>query len=397
MFKRIVLFVTLVLALWAPTQVASAAGAKPKVHRVAKGQTLGKIAKRYRISVDALKYANDLGGRLIKPGQRLLVPPRSDPDGKKTREVHDQRVAAEEKQEQTKTKQEEAKRGSKRGADRGSKRGSKRGAEAKASETRWHVVAKRQNLGSIARRYDVTVDALRHANDLGPKGIIKPKQRLIVPAPDDVDGERARSERLAAAERQDSGADAPRAVEGKGARKDEKSWQPYVQRPKRKNWVELRGRVERSWAGYVLTRRGNVRKKAKDAFTRVLATRQGDEHEIDPRLIALVAKVSDTFGGRPIQVVSGFRLGATRTTSRHRQGRAIDIHIEGVPNTALRDYVKTFDQVGVGYYPNSSFVHLDVREQWTYWIDYSGPGQRPRYGGFWTKGSPGARKGDGDH
>ena len=51
----------------------------------------------------------------------------------------------------------------------------------------------------------------------------------------------------------------------------------------------------------------------------------------------------------------------------------------------LRDYVKTFDKVGVGYYPNSHFVHMDVRKQWTYWVDVSSPGQRPRYAGFWTR------------
>jgi len=35
--------------------------------------------------------------------------------------------------------------------------------------------------------------------------------------------------------------------------------------------------------------------------------------------------------------------------------------------------------VGVGYYPNSTFVHLDVRSLPTYWVDYSKPGEPPRY------------------
>ena len=117
----------------------------------------------------------------------------------------------------------------------------------------------------------------------------------------------------------------------------------------------------------------------------VLATRSGKKHNIDLRLLRLLADVSDTFGGRTIKVVSGYRLGNTSATSRHRHGRAIDFVVLGVPNTALRDYLKTLRNVGVGYYPNSSFVHLDTRKQWTYWIDYSGPGQRPRYGGFWTR------------
>ena len=50
-------------------------------------------------------------------------------------------------------------------------------------------------------------------------------------------------------------------------------------------------------------------------------------------------------------------------------------------NAELRDYLRgAFAHVGVGYYPNSDFVHLDVRQkQSAFWIDYSGPGERARY------------------
>jgi hypothetical protein len=63
------------------------------------------------------------------------------------------------------------------------------------------------------------------------------------------------------------------------------------------------------------------------------------------------------------------------------KGLACDIHIEGVANTELRDYLRrSFQKVGVGYYPNSSFVHLDVRkDRSAFWIDYSGPGDRAMY------------------
>ena len=34
----------------------------------------------------------------------------------------------------------------------------------------------------------------------------------------------------------------------------------------------------------------------------------------------------------------------------------------------------------MGYYPNSSFVHLDVRKSASaFWIDYSGPGENAQY------------------
>jgi hypothetical protein len=49
-----------------------------------------------------------------------------------------------------------------------------------------------------------------------------------------------------------------------------------------------------------------------------------------------------------------------------------------VPNAALRDYLRTLPNVGVGYYPNSTHVHLDVREASAYWVDEAGPGEPPR-------------------
>jgi hypothetical protein len=63
------------------------------------------------------------------------------------------------------------------------------------------------------------------------------------------------------------------------------------------------------------------------------------------------------------------------------KGLACDFRVAGVSNTELRDYLRrNFDKVGVGYYPNSSFVHLDVRKDHSaFWIDYSGPGERALY------------------
>jgi uncharacterized protein YcbK (DUF882 family) len=99
------------------------------------------------------------------------------------------------------------------------------------------------------------------------------------------------------------------------------------------------------------------------------------------RLLELLARISDHFGGRTIQIVSGYRHagGYTRESSQHTHGHAIDIHVDGVPNTELRDYARTFDRVGVGYYPRSTFVHFDVRDRSTYWVDWSRPGEAPQY------------------
>jgi hypothetical protein len=78
-------------------------------------------------------------------------------------------------------------------------------------------------------------------------------------------------------------------------------------------------------------------------------------------------------------VVSGFRRESYAISSRHRRSQALDFSIPGVPNEVLRDFLLSIGTVGVGYYPHSSFVHLDVRGELVYWVDYSGPGEQPRY------------------
>ena len=52
--------------------------------------------------------------------------------------------------------------------------------------------------------------------------------------------------------------------------------------------------------------------------------------------------------------------------SAHMEGKAIDIRIEGVTITRLRSYLKKLKVGGVGFYPDSRFVHMDVRP-YRYW------------------------------
>ena len=133
-----------------------------------------------------------------------------------------------------------------------------------------------------------------------------------------------------------------------------------------------------SWEGRVLTPKGHLVPSARESISRMLGA-TGSRPAVPDRLIHLLVSASDEFGGRPLRVVSGFRTSSYFQDSRHRQSAAIDFSIIGVRNAELRDYLLTLDQVGVGYYPNSSFVHLDVRPDKTYWIDYAGPGEPPRY------------------
>jgi uncharacterized protein YcbK (DUF882 family) len=107
------------------------------------------------------------------------------------------------------------------------------------------------------------------------------------------------------------------------------------------------------------------------------------EHKMNPRLMRLLFQTGHHWPGRRLEVVSGYRhpTVAKNPHSPHMQGLACDFRVEGVKTAELRDYLRhTFDKVGVGYYPNSSFVHLDVRkDRSAFWIDYSGPGERSIY------------------
>ncbi len=109
------------------------------------------------------------------------------------------------------------------------------------------------------------------------------------------------------------------------------------------------------------------------------------QHRIDPRLPRLMYQTGRHFAGHRLEVISGYRNPkvARNPRSPHKQGLACDFRVAGVPNASLRDYLRrTFDHVGVGFYPNSFFVHLDVRKgPSAFWIDYSGPGEGATYSG----------------
>jgi hypothetical protein len=85
-----------------------------------------------------------------------------------------------------------------------------------------------------------------------------------------------------------------------------------------------------------------------------------------------------------IQLISGVR--PKSAGSYHQSGRALDFRIDGVTNEALVAFCKTLPDTGCGYYPNSLFVHMDVRDKGAghvAWIDISHPGEAPKYVNQW--------------
>jgi LysM repeat protein len=335
-----------------------------QTHTVYEGQRLGSIAKRYNVTVEELCAANGLDPKKpIKPGQKLVIPEPGAP--KKAS------AAAQSASEQAEKSEKPA----------------PAAEAARPGKPRVHVVASGHTLSAIAGRYGVTVSALCHASGLERTSSLRVGQRVVVPARDDKGGSYARSLRLRGSldaelsgeepeERKSSAK--PAAREDVDARRGvpSDSWQKYVKKPWRRGYIKLRG-YRRSWSGYVLGPKGEVLSGASAQINRVLGAAE-DGPRIDPRLIRLIAQVSDKFGGRELRVVSGYRDKSFVADSNHLKGRALDFSIPGVPNEAVRDYLRTLRDVGVGYYPNSSFVHLDVRDYDAYWIDYAGPGEAPR-------------------
>jgi uncharacterized protein YcbK (DUF882 family) len=246
-----------------------------------------------------------------------------------------------------------------------------------------HVVEKGQTIGWIARRYRVSIESVLDANNLRKWQQIHPGLPLVIP-----EGTGTRSAgapgRRTKLEAKVGGYGARGDGRGKGneASSAERGSRPLVANRFRRGYVHLIRGAER-FEGQLLTRRGRVAPAALSAVTRVLRwSPTGASLPIDSRLAALIGAVSDHFAGRSIHVVSGYRpySPAQYTAhSNHNVGRAMDFFVDGVPNATVRDYCRTLRDAGVGYYPNSTFVHLDARTGKAYWVDHSGPGEAPRY------------------
>jgi len=100
--------------------------------------------------------------------------------------------------------------------------------------------------------------------------------------------------------------------------------------------------------------------------------RTGDVHVIEPKLLDLLTALQARLErSERFDVICGYRSPATNamlhersaevaTHSLHMVGQAIDIHLPGVELASLRDAAMGLGLGGVGYYPESDFVHVDI-------------------------------------
>lgn len=100
--------------------------------------------------------------------------------------------------------------------------------------------------------------------------------------------------------------------------------------------------------------------------------RNGEEHFMDPKLFDVLHAISQKLETRaPFQIISGYRSPASNAAmhahssgvaehSQHMQGKASDIRLDGVELSNLHKAALSLRAGGVGFYPVSNFVHVDV-------------------------------------
>lgn len=120
---------------------------------------------------------------------------------------------------------------------------------------------------------------------------------------------------------------------------------------------------------------GAYQPEALDQVNHVLRDfRTGDSHPMAPGLLDLLVQLRrqlDT--AEPLSVISGYRSPVTNAMLRgenlhsgvaskslHMQGLAIDIRVPGRSLANVHDAALALRGGGVGYYPASDFVHMDV-------------------------------------
>jgi uncharacterized protein YcbK (DUF882 family) len=94
--------------------------------------------------------------------------------------------------------------------------------------------------------------------------------------------------------------------------------------------------------------------------------------EIDPKLLFLLDQVSTSVGANSmVHIISGYRspesnkmlnenTNGVAKHSMHLEGKAIDVRIPGRDLAMLHKAALNAGGGGVGYYPDSQFVHMDT-------------------------------------
>lgn len=364
--SRFGLFIPVIIC-WLTLAMAGNARSEEKVHVVQKGDSIARIADFYGVSQRDLKDANGIGkGSIIDIGDRLVIP-------------------------------DVLRKGARKG----------------------HVIKSGDTLVQIARKYKVTVRDLASANKIKPTSRLTPGKTLVIPGTEDEDYA------LSAPKEESLKLDGGREIKGGVVHTVQpgqsiwliaRAYNTSGDRIARRNRIDktaplsvgqelvipgasLSGKASHKRSGgktvrfarvqnsqrlnlRLLNSKGRVIPGSRLALSKLARDRRGKKRYrlLHPRLIQLIQRVSDHFPGETIEIVSGYRAPRTRGhLSKHNIGAALDFRVSNVSNRELYAFIKSLPKTGAGYYPNSVFVHLDVRERSSTWTDISGPGETAHY------------------
>ncbi len=97
--------------------------------------------------------------------------------------------------------------------------------------------------------------------------------------------------------------------------------------------------------------------------------------QIDEKLVEYLQKIREHFG-KPVYILSGYRcpvhnarVANASSTSKHLEGKAADIAVEGVDPLEVAQYAESIGVLGIGHYDD--FVHIDTRTQKSFWHSHA--------------------------
>jgi peptidoglycan endopeptidase LytE len=151
--KRVPLLISFIILFFAVSAHAS-------VHyTVKKGDSLSKIAKKFGVSVRAIRRANEVDARKMRPGSKIVIPVH---EASKKRVKKSGRHAETAEKEQPSAGDENA-----------------AGETDKPAGELFHVVKRGETLRSIARHYSISLAELKELNGLRSSRIKKGRKLLV--------------------------------------------------------------------------------------------------------------------------------------------------------------------------------------------------------------------------